>query len=115
MVRRRPPPVALAVFGWLALEHRANTAWGHYDTIGHDLDNDFDALCTDRFLAGDAARVAEDLARYRELPGVGELVLRLHWSGLVHADALANGSGSPSPERPAPRRVDRLNSAPEPE
>jgi len=46
---------------------------------------DFATLARDRFLIGDAAAVAADIARYRELLGVTTLVLRLQWPGLEQA------------------------------
>ena len=44
----------------------------------------------DRFLLGDASQVADELARYSEMPGIERLVLRVQWPGLEHAQAMAN-------------------------
>lgn len=74
----------------LGYKYRAYASWGHRDTAGHDLDNHFDAFCTDRFLLGDAAQVRDELDRYADMAGIDHLVLRLQWPGLPHAEALAN-------------------------
>jgi alkanesulfonate monooxygenase SsuD/methylene tetrahydromethanopterin reductase-like flavin-dependent oxidoreductase (luciferase family) len=74
----------------LAYKYRAYASWGHFDTIGHDLDNNFADFAKDRFLIGDAAEIRDELDRYEQMPGVGELQLRVQWPGLAHADALAN-------------------------
>lgn len=52
---------------------------------GEEFATDFVALARDRFLIGDAAAVADEITRHRELLGVSTLVLRLQWPGLEQA------------------------------
>lgn len=47
----------------------------------------FDDFRRDRFLIGDAARMKEEIARYREELGVTTLLLRMNWPGTDFADS----------------------------
>jgi alkanesulfonate monooxygenase SsuD/methylene tetrahydromethanopterin reductase-like flavin-dependent oxidoreductase (luciferase family) len=48
----------------------------------------FDELARDRFLLGEPARVAEEIARCRETLGITTLIVRVQWPGMAQADVL---------------------------
>ncbi|HEU4367243.1 MAG TPA: LLM class flavin-dependent oxidoreductase [Methylomirabilota bacterium] len=48
----------------------------------------FEELARDRFLLGDPAAIAEEIARYRERLGVTALIVRVQWPGMAQADVL---------------------------
>lgn len=76
--------------GPLKYKYEAYAAWGQNDTRDHDLSGHFDDFCRDRFLIGDAGRVAEDIRRFGETLGTDHLILRAQWPGLAQSDAVAN-------------------------
>ncbi|MBT6275415.1 MAG: LLM class flavin-dependent oxidoreductase [Chromatiales bacterium] len=47
-----------------------------------------DDLAKDRFIVGDPETVAEGLAKYRDVLGVNEISVRMHWGGMPHGDLL---------------------------
>jgi alkanesulfonate monooxygenase SsuD/methylene tetrahydromethanopterin reductase-like flavin-dependent oxidoreductase (luciferase family) len=83
---------ALAVArGPLLLKYRTYAAWGQGDSAGGRLQDDFESFMADRFIVGDEAEVADEIARYRDESGVDHLILRLQWPGLgqdVAVDAI---------------------------
>jgi len=48
----------------------------------------FEELARDRFLLGDPAGIAAEIARYRERLGVTTLIVRVQWPGMAQADVL---------------------------
>lgn len=42
----------------------------------------FEVYARDRFIIGDAAFMKQEVARYRETPGVDHFMMRCHWPGL---------------------------------
>ena len=81
---------ASASRGSLKFKYEAYAAWGHNDTLGHDVSNEFDRFCENRFLVGDRMQIRDELQKYAELDGVDELILRVQWPGLDHRETLAN-------------------------
>lgn len=72
------------VRGPLLYKYEAYASWGN-ERVGASRDafaQAFDGFCRDRFLIGDAARVKDEILRYREALGVDHLILRLQWPGL---------------------------------
>ena len=55
---------------------------------GESFDASFTELARDRFLIGDPARVADEIARYRERLGVTTLICRLQWPGMGQEQVL---------------------------
>jgi alkanesulfonate monooxygenase SsuD/methylene tetrahydromethanopterin reductase-like flavin-dependent oxidoreductase (luciferase family) len=51
---------------------------------GESFDASFEDLARDRFILGDAVRVSEEIARYRERLGVTTMIFRLQWPGMDH-------------------------------
>lgn len=77
-----------AARGPLLLKYEAYASWGQADAAAGNLRERFDDFMTDRFIVGDEAEVADEIARYRDLLGVDHLVLRLQWPGLDQATTL---------------------------
>jgi len=76
--------------GPLLYKYRAYNSWGQGETAGEDFDAGFDQFAADRFLIGDTASVKEQILRYRELTGSDEMLLRVQWPGLPHAETMGN-------------------------
>jgi len=55
---------------------------------GETWSDAFEDLARDRFLIGDPARVAEEVARCRERLGVTDLIVRVQWPGMPQAAVL---------------------------
>ncbi len=89
-VGRDPAHAAAVSRGPLLWKYQAYASWGHNDTRGQSLAENFDAFCADRFLLGDVAAVRDVVARYGEELGTDHLILRAWWPGLEQADALEN-------------------------
>ena len=81
---------ALAVSGGpLLAKYQSYAGWG-VDGAGDggDLAATFDDFMADRFLVGDEAEVADEMARYRDGFGVNHVIVRLQWPGLSQAAVL---------------------------
>jgi alkanesulfonate monooxygenase SsuD/methylene tetrahydromethanopterin reductase-like flavin-dependent oxidoreductase (luciferase family) len=81
---------ALAVGGGpLLAKYQSYASWGT-DGAGDegDLAATFDDFMTDRFLVGDEAEVADEMARYGDGLGVNHMIARLQWPGLSQAAVL---------------------------
>jgi alkanesulfonate monooxygenase SsuD/methylene tetrahydromethanopterin reductase-like flavin-dependent oxidoreductase (luciferase family) len=76
--------------GPLKYKYEAYAAWGHNDTLGHDVSGDFDGFSRDRFLVGEVSAIRDALARFRDELGTDHLVLRVQWPGLDQREAIAN-------------------------
>jgi len=74
----------------LKFKYEAYAAWGHNDTVGHDVTNEFARFCENRFLIGDRFQIRDELYKYAELDGIDELILRVQWPGLDHRETLGN-------------------------
>ena len=70
----------------LEYKYNAYAAWGLEDRTSAS----FEDFARDRFIIGDKASVAEEIARYRELLGVDHLIMRVQWPGLPQQQALAS-------------------------
>ena len=77
-----------AARGPLLLKYEAYASWGQADAAAGNLRENFDAFMADRFIVGDEAEVADELARYREAAGIDHFILRLQWPGLDQATVL---------------------------
>ncbi len=78
------------VRGPLLYKYEAYASWGN-ERVGASRDafaREFDTFCRDRFLIGDAARVKDELARYRDTLGVNHFILRMQWPGLDQGTVL---------------------------
>lgn len=75
---------------FLDAKYRAYQRWEQDKALpaGESFDAAFEELARDRFVLGDPARVAEELARYRERLGVTTIVFRLQWPGMEQAKVL---------------------------
>lgn len=76
--------------GPLLYKYKAYASWGHHDLAGRDLDAEFDTLCDERFVVGDAARAAAQIERFAERLKTDHLILRAQWPGLEQSEVLAN-------------------------
>ncbi len=74
--------------GPLLYKYESYASWGQADSAGTSLADEFDSFVTDRFVIGDEAQVADELARYRDALGVDHMILRLQWPGLEQAAAI---------------------------
>ncbi|MBX9701329.1 MAG: LLM class flavin-dependent oxidoreductase, partial [Acetobacteraceae bacterium] len=79
----------------LRYKYAAYAAWGLHGKAKGDDDialfgMPFEEFARDRFIIGDKASVAEEVARYREALGIDHLILRVQWPGLPQAQALAS-------------------------
>ena len=72
--------------GPLEYKYKAYAAWGMED-FGSTSFEDF---ARDRFVIGDKASVAEEIARYREVLGVDHFIMRCQWPGLPQERVLAS-------------------------
>ncbi|MGH7276236.1 MAG: LLM class flavin-dependent oxidoreductase [Candidatus Rokuibacteriota bacterium] len=69
---------------FLDAKYRAYRRWEQDKALpaGESFDASFEELARDRFVIGDPARVAEEIARYRERLGVTTMIFRLQWPGM---------------------------------
>ena len=74
--------------GPLEYKYAAYAAWGLRDQDRVSID--FADFARDRFIIGDKASVAEEIARYRELLGVDHFIMRCQWPGLAQEQVLAS-------------------------
>src|SRR5207249_4297464 len=75
---------------FLDAKYRAYRRWEQDKALpaGESFDASFAELARDRFLIGDPARVADEIARYRERLGVTTLIFRLQWPGMGQEQVL---------------------------
>ncbi len=76
--------------GPLLYKYSAYAAWGQGETTQGDFDDAFDEFAEGRFLIGDVEQVKDEIRHYGEITGSDQLVLRVQWPGLDHAEALGN-------------------------
>ncbi len=71
-------------------KYKAYVTWGQSEALesSDTLRRAWEDLRRDRFLLGDPETVADGLRRHRDELGVTEVVCRVQWPGLPHADAL---------------------------
>ena len=72
--------------GPLEFKYNAYAAWGLEDRTS----SSFEDFARDRFIIGDKAAVAEEIARYRETLGVDHFIMRCQWPGLPVERTLAS-------------------------
>jgi alkanesulfonate monooxygenase SsuD/methylene tetrahydromethanopterin reductase-like flavin-dependent oxidoreductase (luciferase family) len=81
---------ALAVAGPSLLgRYESYASWGQKDAAGGSLKDHFDSFMAERFLVGDEAEVADQMARYRDELGLDQILVRLQWPGLEQRHVLA--------------------------
>src|ERR687887_329591 len=75
---------------FLDAKYRAYRRWEQDKALpaGESFDASFTELARDRFLIGDAARVTDEIARYRERLGVTTLIVRLQRPGMEQAKVI---------------------------
>src|SRR2546428_403133 len=75
---------------FLDAKYRAYRRWEQDKALpaGESFDTSFAELARDRFLIGDPARVADEIARYRDRLGVTTLIFRLQWPGMGQEQVL---------------------------
>jgi len=67
---------------YLLAKYESYASWGqHSASQGPSLADRFDEFCADRFIIGDEAEVADEIARYREEFGVDHFLARVQWPG----------------------------------
>ena len=71
-------------------KYESYASWGQKDaSSGPRLRDRFDTFMAERFLVGDEAEVADQIARYRDDLGIDQILVRLQWPGLPQKDVLA--------------------------
>ena len=75
---------------FLDAKYRAYRRWEQDKALpaGESFAGSFEELARERFIIGDPARVAEEIARYRERLGVTTMIFRLQWPGMEQAKVL---------------------------
>lgn len=75
---------------FLDAKYRAYRSWEQHKALpaGESFDAGFEELARDRFVLGDPARVADEIARYHERLGVTTMIFRLQWPGMDQAKVL---------------------------
>lgn len=76
--------------GPLLYKYSAYAAWGQGETTQGNFDDAFDEFASGRFLIGDAEEVRDEILHYGEITGSDQIILRVQWPGLEHAEALGN-------------------------
>ena len=74
----------------LQYKYAAYSSWG-LDSQSKDAETfqqPFADFVRDRFIIGDKAFVADEIARYHELLGVNHFIMRVHWPGLAQDKVL---------------------------
>ena len=71
-------------------KYESYAAWGQKDAAaGGSLKDHFESFMAERFLVGDEAEVADQIARYRDELGIDQMLVRLQWPGLEQRHVLA--------------------------
>jgi alkanesulfonate monooxygenase SsuD/methylene tetrahydromethanopterin reductase-like flavin-dependent oxidoreductase (luciferase family) len=75
---------------FLDAKYRAYRRWEQDKALpaGESFAGSFDELARERFVIGDPARVADEIARYRDRLGVTAMIFRLQWPGMEQAKVL---------------------------
>jgi alkanesulfonate monooxygenase SsuD/methylene tetrahydromethanopterin reductase-like flavin-dependent oxidoreductase (luciferase family) len=75
---------------YLERKYRTYVGWGQHKVLPRDDDLTvaFDELLRDRFVLGDPAECAAELARAAAVTGATTIVLRAHWAGMPHEVAM---------------------------
>ncbi|MFN4088954.1 MAG: LLM class flavin-dependent oxidoreductase [Alphaproteobacteria bacterium] len=77
------------VRGPLVYKYEAYASWrSEADQAAGGFARAFDDFVRDRFIVGDAARVRDEIQRYRDTLGVDHMILRAQWPGLDQATTL---------------------------
>lgn len=76
--------------GPLLYKYRAYASWGQGETTTGDFDAAYDAFANERFLVGDKEAVKDQILRYAEIAKTDNILLRVQWPGLDHAETLGN-------------------------
>ncbi len=73
-----------------ALEYKyaAYASWGLEKAEVAGGKQSFEDFARDKFIIGDKASVAEEIARYREILGIEHFIMRPHWPGLPNERAV---------------------------
>ena len=68
----------------LEKKYEAYVAWGQHKALpeGDDMTQAFDELTRDRFIIGDPADCAAEIARCRDEVGATMMLVRVHWPGM---------------------------------
>lgn len=74
----------------LEQKYRAYVQWGQHRALPRDDDmtQAFDDLARDRFILGDPAECAAEIARCAGLTGATTMLFRVHWPGMPHEVAV---------------------------
>ena len=70
-------------------KYESYASWGQKDANSSSFRDQFDGFMAERFLIGDEAEVADQMARYRDELGVDQILVRLQWPGLEQRHVLA--------------------------
>lgn len=70
-------------------KYESYASWGQKDAAGGSLKDRFDSFMAERFLVGDEAEVADQVAHYRDELGLDQILVRLQWPGLEQRHVLA--------------------------
>jgi len=65
----------------LLAKYESYASWGQTAASEGSLADRFDEFCANRFIIGDEAEVADEMARYRDEMGVDHFLVRLQWPG----------------------------------
>ena len=76
--------------GPLLYKYRAYASWGQGETTQGDFDDAFDEFAAERFLVGDAERVADQIRHYADVCRTDNILLRVQWPGLDQKETLGN-------------------------
>lgn len=74
----------------LLYKYEAYASWGNANVGASGFRERFDEFVRDRFLIGDAERVADEIRRYREDVGATHLILRMSWPKLEPEKTIAS-------------------------
>ncbi|MCA8926670.1 MAG: LLM class flavin-dependent oxidoreductase [Alphaproteobacteria bacterium] len=70
-------------------KYEAYASWGQKDANSAGFRERFDTFMAERFLVGDEAEVADQMARYRDELGIDQILVRVQWPGLEQRHVLA--------------------------
>ena len=76
--------------GPLMYKYKAYASWGQGETTQGDFDDAFEDFAASRFLIGEAEQVKDQILRYAEIAKSDQILLRIQWPGLSHAEAMGN-------------------------
>ena len=80
---------AMAAAGpYLLAKYESYASWGQTAASEGSLADRFDEFCANRFIIGDEAEVADEMARYRDEMGVDHFLVRLQWPGFEQKGVL---------------------------